>query len=206
MLASAVGSKSISQIKNYFYDHKKQFSKHRGPEEKADDSEDGKARRGSAHSIDGESDFVERVEERRVSGGEGASLQEQGRGNSVMETDNIFEQQGATTSGQSLTSAADIWAHAQILKQQQQHHHQQQQHQLSSQEARRLLHSHTHQQVMQNLTSMFPWVTAHVAQAQAQAHAQAAALQQQQQQQQQPQEGNSLGATHAAVRDWVDRK
>jgi hypothetical protein len=192
MLASAVGSKSISQIKNYYYDHKKQFSKHRGHVDKADDSEDGKARRGSAPSIDGE--IAEGVEEQQVSGGEGASLQEKGRDNSVMETDNIFEQQGTTISGQSLTSAADIWAHAQILKQQQQ---------VSSQEARRLLHSHTHHQVMQNLTSIFPWMSAHVAQAQAQVQAQAAALQQQQQQ---AQEGNSLVATHATVRDWVDRK
>jgi hypothetical protein len=195
MLASVVGSKSISQIKNYYYDHKKQFSKHRGHVENAHDSEDCKARSGSTPSIDGETDSAERVEEQQVSGGEGASFQEQGRGNSVMESDNVFEQQGATRSGQSLTSAADIWAHAQILKQQQQ---------ISSQEARRLLHSHTHQQVMQSLTSIFPWVTAHVAQAQAQAHVQAAALQQQQQQQ--PQEGNSLGPTHAALRDWVDRK
>lgn len=195
MLASAVGSKSISQIKNYYYDHKKQFSKHRGTAEKSDDNEDGKSRRALAlDSTDGDSDFAERVEERHVSGGDGTSTQPQGRGNILMESDSIFEQQGAH--GPSL-SAADIWAHAQILNRQQQQ-------QLSSQDARRLLHSRTHQQVMSNLSTMFPWVSAHVAQAQFQAQAQAAALQQQQHQQQQ--EGISLGATHAAVRDWIDRK
>jgi hypothetical protein len=197
MLASAVGSKSISQIKNYYYDHKKQFSKHRGTAEKSDDYEDGKSRRALAlDSTDGDSDFAERVEERHVSGGDSTSTQQQGRGNILMESDSIFEQQGAH--GPSLSSAADIWAHTQILNRQQQ------QQQLSSQEARRLLHSHTHQQVMSNLSTMFPWVSAHVAQAQFQAQAQAAALQQQQHQQQQ--EGISLGATHAAVRDWIDRK
>lgn len=191
MLASAVGSKSISQIKNYYYDHKKQFSKHRGTAEKADDSEDGKPKRASAlDSTDGDSDFAEHVEEQHVSGGEGAPSQPQGRGNILMETDSIFDQQGAH--GQSLSSAADIWAHAQLKQQQQ----------LSSQEARRLLHSHTHQQVMSNLSTMFPWMTAaHVAQAQLQAQAQAAALQHQQQQ-----DGIPLGATHASIRDWVDRK
>lgn len=191
MLASAVGSKSISQIKNFYYDHKKQFSKHRGAAEKADDSEDGKSRRALAlDSTDGDSDFAERFEVQNVSGGDGVSTQEQqGRGNILMETDSIFDQQGP-----SLSSAADIWAHAQILNRQQR----------QQEEARRLLHSHTHQQVMTNLSTMFPWMTAHVAQAQFQAQAQAAALQQQQHQQQQ--DGISLGSSHSAVRDWVDRK
>ena len=98
----------------------------------------------------------------------------------AMEAD-LSEQQRAALTAQSLQSAADIWARAQIQQQQEQQLQQEQLHQqFSSQEARRLLHSHQHQQVMSNISSMFPWVTAaQFAQAQAQVQVQAAALQQQ---------------------------
>ena len=193
----------MSQIKNYYYDHKKQFGKSRGAGDKSGDSDGGKGMRTSAPgSTDGESDFAERTEMFFAPGGVG-QYQEVGMQGS-METD-LSEQQRAALHAQSLQSAAEIWARAQIQQQQEQHfQHQQEQQlqqQLSSHEARRLLHSHQHQQVMSNLSSMFPWVTA----AQV-AQVQAAALQQQQQaQQEQQQDGNGLAAAgHSA--GWADRK
>ena len=186
MLASTIGTKSISQIKNYYYDHKKLSGRYRSNDsDKADEGDDGKSTGYSDHpfpgSTDGESDFAER-EEQQFPGG---IFSDQGR--SEMETG-----EASMMGAHSLASAADLWAQVQILKQHQQQQHQQQM--MTTHEARRLLQSRTHQQVMSNFTGMFPWVTAaHVAQAQAQA----AALQQQQQQQ----DGNVLGASH-----WVDRK
>jgi len=192
----------MAQIKNYYYDHKKQFGKNGGAGDTAGDGD--VARSSAPGSTDGESDIAERAEMYLAAAGAAQFPME---GMRALGAD-LSEQQRAGLSAQSLQSAADVWARAQIqqqqehqLQQQQQQHEQEQQlqQQLSSQEARRLLHSHQHQQVMSNISSMFPWVTAaQVAQAQAHVQVQAAAFQQQQQQQQQHQDSAGL--------DWSDRK
>lgn len=187
----------MKQIKNYYYDHKKEHKKQFG---RSRSSGDGDTRSSVAGSTDGESDFAERTEMYLAAGA--AQLPTDAM-RSAAEVVELSEQQRAALNAQSIQSAADMWARAQIEQRQAQHLQEQQlQQHLSSQEARRLLHSHQHQQVISKISSMFPWVTAaHVAQAQAQA----AALQQQQQpppqqaQQQQPQQEN-------AGIDWTDRK
>lgn len=150
-------------------------------------------------STDGESDAVERSEMYLAATG-GAPHFPAGGMMTTVEA-RVTEQQRAALHSQSLQSAADIWARAQIQQQQEQQlQQQQQQQQLSSQEAQRLLHSHQHQQVISNISSMFPWVTAAQV-AQAQVQVQAAAIQQQQSQQHvQQQQQESIEV------DWQNRK
>lgn len=166
----------MAQIKNYYYDHHK---KNRNAGEEA-------MRTSAPGSTEGESDAMERAEMYLAATG-GAAQFPTGGMLSALEA-HVTEQQRAALSAQSLQSAADIWARAQIQQQQEQ------QLQPFSQGARRLLHSHEHQQVISNISSMFPWVTAAQV-AQAQVQVQAAALQQQQSQEQ---EGSAI--------DWSDRK
>jgi hypothetical protein len=179
----------LAQIKNYYYDHHKK-NRNNGGEDSM--------RTSAPESTDGDSDAVERSEMYFAATGGAAQFRSGGMMTAVEAR--VTEQQRAALHSQSLQSAADIWARAQIQHQQEQHlqqHEQQLQQQLSSQEAHRLLHSHQHQQVISNISSMFPWVTAAQV-AQAQVQVQAAAIQQQQSQQQQQQESNEL--------DWQNRK
>ena len=178
MLQNAVPSKSLSQIKNYYYDHKKQFGKPKlGPQEVAN----------GTPTIPATSIPVS-----NHSGTNTPMMEQQLYQKVALENG----QEVLLTPGGSLAQMgqnADVWTHAQqqlalAMQQQQQQHH-----------------ADLNQQ---NLMQQASWVAAaqqmaqaRAAQVQAQAQAQAAAFQQQQQQEQQQQHEMPSAAM---LRDWLE--
>ena len=174
MLQNAVPSKSLSQIKNYYYDHKKQFGKPKlGPQEVAN----------GTPTITATSIPVS-----NHSGTNTPMMEQQLYQKATLENG----QEVLLTPGGSLAQMgqnADVWTHAQqqlalAMQQQQQQHH-----------------ADLNQQ---NLMQQASWVAAaqqmaqaRAAQVQAQAQAQAAAFQQQQQQQHEM-------PSAAMLRDWLE--
>ena len=137
MLSSAIGTKSIAQIKNFYYDQKKHSGRSRSSN--------------SLPAVDEDEVMTDDGAGRSDGGVDQYGISDDGR-RSALSSDGYQDQ--------SILSANDVWTQAQqaLLAQQHQQHlaaH------LSSQEARRILQSQTHQQL---LSAMYPWAsTAQVA-------------------------------------------
>ena len=192
VLAEAVGTKSISQIKNFYYDYKKQSGKNRQEKEKkSSKSESSKARkretaesskaaaRPTAPSPEPSAPAAEPVAEETPTDWvqQSQNLQRQQLEQQILQhrlslADEQYlptraELEEALNRQRSESSASDLAAAERWVQLQ---HHLNQQHQSQTEEAaRRLLHHQSHSQHQQLLSSLLPWVgspaTSHVASA-----------------------------------------
>ena len=163
LLSSAIESKTMSQIKNYYYDHKKNFGRQ-------------KIGAHDGHVGDGEGNLDN--DDQDSNGPTSSDFEEENEISRPQHQSQLQHMSAAESQHEQTLANAELWAQAQLLKQQQE-----QAAQLSAhEEARRYMQSHTQQQqqqqVLSSLSSMIPWMTA----AQV-AQAQVAALQQQHHQQ-----------------------
>lgn len=225
-ILATIGTKTLSQIKNYYYDHKKQFAKNRSGAKSDDDAPTGSGGVTSAAEDQPQTDGADSFAIDNNGGvdlsGIGLSSGDEGRRSvlssaGIMSADEMMIDQGSLHGSHAMTSAADLWNQTQQALLTQQHLAAQ----LSSQEAHRLLQNQNQQQQQQqqqlaNISNLFPWLNAAqvTAAQQVAAHQQHHHQQQAQQLQQQAaqqlaqaqaqQEGNALGVTHASVRDYLD--
>lgn len=178
LLSAAVESKSLAQIKNYYYDHKKMF---------------GRAR--LSETIDGDIERNQNLDDQDSGGHHSSDLDDDHDSGRLNHQANIYQHEAhrqhmsaAESHHETTLANAELWAQAQLLKQQQEQAAQITAHE----EARRYMQSHSQQQqqqVLSNLSSMIPWMTA------AQV-AQVAVLQQQQQ------HHHHLNASQSIGREW----
>jgi hypothetical protein len=160
LLSSAIESKTMAQIKNYYYDHKKLF---------------GRQRMGAHEGHVGDGEGNQDNDDQDSHGPNSSDFEEEHEMSRPQHQSQLQHMSAAESHHEQTLANAELWAQAQLLKQQQE-----QAAQLSAhEEARRYMQSHTQQQqqVLSSLSNMIPWMTA----AQV-AQAQVAALQQQHQQ------------------------
>ena len=185
----------MAQIKNYYYDHKKLFGRHRLTSRDNHVVENvGNQNQDDQDSLEPHSSDIEDDHEAsRQHNHQTARYENEHQLQQIPVADSHHEQ---------ILANAELWAQAQLLKQQQEHAAQLSAHE----EARRYMQSHSHSQqqqhVLSNLSSMFPWMTASQV-----AQAQVTAIQQQQQQQQQHQHQHHVHRHHhnvsqSTVREW----
>ncbi len=218
MLVAAVGTKSLPQIKNYYYDYKKQSGKRRSsidnlqPEErrvKLSSSEklrrDNSMAESSVPSLPDETTEV--PNDTKDDGAAWIQTIEQPKQQQRLPEEELIQ----SNPGAGFTQA-DIWAQVQqqalLQSQQQQQQQQPQQHnQLSVEDALRLLQHHNQTQQQQQQQQLLSWLNATQA---AQAHA--PYLQQQQHRQHHPTDavtlaaalaGNTQGTGHTS-QEWGD--
>jgi Myb-like DNA-binding domain len=198
MLEEAIGNKTMAQIKNYYYDHKKQFSRQNATtaDEKADAMETEKLRKKSMPPTDKESEIEDEILPNQSLGQEEnihkenvvEPIAQEAEVNPVLKLD--------VTAGRPPESAVDATRASQqdaMLLMQQQQNHFLQQHAAQQEEVRRRFQSHIG---IPGISGLSPWAS------------QLVALQQQQQQQQQ-QNARNLHHRHqhhsdAMVRDYFE--
>ena len=213
MLSQAVGTKTISQIKNYYYDYKKQVGKSRGEKEGKKSSKiDGKGRRheddmvtpppsmtssvpdtpaedtpqeelSRAHHEQEKYVLQQQLQHQQLQ--ETLELQLRARQQQEHESRNMARS-GATTPD--TLSTAELWVQQALLNQQHQQHPSQSQ--ISEEAARRLLQHHSQSHHQQILSNLMPWVSS-------------SQTQQQQSQQQQQQHTHGSHAP-SGMQDWSE--
>ncbi len=217
MLVAAVGTKSLPQIKNYYYDFKKQSGKRRSsmdnlqPEEKRPKlsiSEKLLRRENSATesvptSLPDETSDIQ-IEMKDDVWAQSIDLAQQQQ---MLSEEETLPQSSSAVNG---LNQSDLWAQVQQQALLQSQQHQQLQHsQLSVEDALRLLHHNQQTQQQQQQQQLMSWLNATQV---AQVHANA--LQQQHRQQHHPTEaatlaaalaGSSQGSGHNS-QEWGDSK